>query len=68
MKPPSTFESLLIRACGSIMAGRGNSAALLVLIYHRVLPQPDPLLPSEPDAATFAAHMDLMPATSSRCR
>ncbi len=60
MKPPSTFESLLIRACGSIMAGRGNSAALLVMIYHRVLVQPDPLLPSEPDAATFASHMDLL--------
>ncbi|MGH8259111.1 MAG: polysaccharide deacetylase family protein, partial [Steroidobacteraceae bacterium] len=31
-----------------------------VLIYHRVLDRPDPLLPDEPDAAAFAAQMDLL--------
>jgi peptidoglycan/xylan/chitin deacetylase (PgdA/CDA1 family) len=29
-------------------------------MYHRVLPESDPLLPDEPDAATFAAQMDLV--------
>lgn len=33
---------------------------LSVLIYHRVLPQLDPLFPSEVDAAAFAAQMTLV--------
>lgn len=28
-----------------------------MLLYHRVLPHPDPLIPHEPDAATFDAHL-----------
>lgn len=32
-------------------AGRG--ARLSIFIFHRVLPQPDPLLPDEPDAVLF---------------
>jgi peptidoglycan/xylan/chitin deacetylase (PgdA/CDA1 family) len=31
-----------------------------VLIFHRVLPEPDPLLPSEPDAAQFATLLALL--------
>jgi peptidoglycan/xylan/chitin deacetylase (PgdA/CDA1 family) len=33
---------------------------LLVLIYHRVLPVSDPILPDEPDTTAFAAQMDLI--------
>jgi peptidoglycan/xylan/chitin deacetylase (PgdA/CDA1 family) len=32
-----------------------GGSRLSILIFHRVLPQPDPLQPSEPDAASFAA-------------
>ena len=33
---------------------------MLILTYHRVLAQPDPLLPDEPDAETFAVQMDVL--------
>lgn len=33
----------------------GASGALSILIFHRVLPQPDPLFPDEPDVARFDA-------------
>ena len=36
---------------------RGPERFLTTLIYHRVMPQPDPLRPGEADAATFSRHM-----------
>ncbi|MYM67267.1 polysaccharide deacetylase family protein [Pseudoduganella sp. FT55W] len=33
---------------------------LSILIYHRVLPRPDPLLPSLPDARRFDRHMAIL--------
>jgi peptidoglycan/xylan/chitin deacetylase (PgdA/CDA1 family) len=35
----------------------GAGGRLSVLIFHRVLPQPDPLFPGEPDASSFEAQM-----------
>lgn len=35
----------------------GPRSRLTVLIFHRVLPEPDPLLPEEPDAREFEAQM-----------
>lgn len=55
----NSLQSLLLRAAGNVASGLGSSA-LLVLIYHRVLPEPDPLLPAEPDATAFAAQLDLI--------
>lgn len=46
MLPPWRF---LIRRA----APGGTRAKLLVFIFHRVLAQPDPLLPGEPDGPTF---------------
>lgn len=60
MNAISGIESGLVRGAGSLLSRRGASASLLVLIYHRVLPAPDPMLPSEPDAAAFAGLMDLL--------
>ncbi len=39
----------------TLSAGRGADARLSVLIFHRVLPGPDPLFPGEIDAAAFTA-------------
>jgi peptidoglycan/xylan/chitin deacetylase (PgdA/CDA1 family) len=55
--PP--LQSKLLQAAGTLASRRGP-ASLLVLIYHRVLPTRDPLLPDEPDAADFSAQMDLI--------
>lgn len=52
-------QSLLLRAAATVTSGLGTGS-LLVLIYHRVLPAPDPLLPGEPDATAFAAQLDLI--------
>jgi peptidoglycan/xylan/chitin deacetylase (PgdA/CDA1 family) len=50
----------MLRGAGSFVAPGGVRASLLVLIYHRVLATPDPLLRTEPSAAEFAAQMDLV--------
>ncbi len=39
----------------SLLSPAGARARLTVLIFHRVLPQPDPLFPDEVDAARFDA-------------
>lgn len=58
----SGLEAKLIRAGGSLLSRGGRGGSLLVLIYHRVLAAPDPLLPAEPHAEAFAAQMDLLAA------
>lgn len=60
MKRISALSAGLVRAIGNLLAPGGAQAGLLVLIYHRVLEQPDPLLQGEPDARSFAAQMDLI--------
>lgn len=55
----NTLQSALLQAAGNVASRRGRGA-LLVLIYHRVLADPDPLLPDEPDAERFAAQLDLI--------
>ena len=39
------------------MSPAGTRGRLSILIFHRVLPRPDPLSPDEPDAAGFEAQM-----------
>ncbi|MDZ7803471.1 polysaccharide deacetylase family protein [Thiohalophilus sp.] len=40
-----------------MLSPAGSRARLSILIYHRVLPRPDPMLPGDPDAATFRWQM-----------
>ena len=40
------------------VAPGGRRGRLLIFTYHRVLAEPDPLLPDEPDARFFAEQMD----------
>jgi peptidoglycan/xylan/chitin deacetylase (PgdA/CDA1 family) len=49
----------LIQSVASL-AGRSGDRSLVVLIFHRVLEAPDPLLPFEPDAGRFAAEMEVL--------
>jgi len=60
MQSPSAFARCTIRAAAAALSGRGPRASLLVLIFHRVLPEPDPVLPDEPDAARFTAILELI--------
>lgn len=58
----SAFAAALLRTGARLVSPGGRRGSLLVLIYHRVLPAPDPLLNDEPDARRFAAQMDLVSA------
>lgn len=42
---------------GSLLSPSGSWGRLFILIYHRVLLRPDPLFPTECDAAVFEKHV-----------
>ncbi len=50
----------LVRAVSAVVSSRGVSARLLILVYHRVHPIPDPLRPGDVDAATFDWQMEVV--------
>lgn len=43
----------MIRSALNVVSPKGPKGRLSILIFHRVLPHPDPLFPSEPDASRF---------------
>lgn len=47
------------RAAGTLISPSGPKARLSILIYHQVLPAPDPLKDCDPDADTFRWQMTL---------
>ena len=47
----------MLRLPLSLLSPAGARGRLSTLIFHRVLPRPDPLLPNEPDAVEFEAQM-----------
>jgi peptidoglycan/xylan/chitin deacetylase (PgdA/CDA1 family) len=56
----ASWQAAALRVAAQVASPGGARGSLLVLMYHRVLPEPDPLLADEPDAASFAAQMDLI--------
>ena len=50
----------LFRVIGSSLSPAGGRGRLNILIYHRVLGSPDPILHDELDAATFEWHLALL--------
>jgi len=49
--------STIARLVGDRLAPGGDNARLSILMYHRVLPQPDPLITSQMHATLFDMHM-----------
>jgi peptidoglycan/xylan/chitin deacetylase (PgdA/CDA1 family) len=49
---------VVLRLVGSSLSRAKRGGKLSVLIYHRALAEPDPLLPGEPDARVFGWQMD----------
>lgn len=60
MRTLSPLLAVGLRAGAHLASPGGRHGSLLVLMYHRVLAASDPLLPDEPDAASFAAQIDLI--------
>ena len=57
--PPLTAR--LIRTIGDAVAPSAKGAGRLCIVnYHRILEQPDPLLESEPNVATFGWQIALL--------
>lgn len=48
---------MLYRAAGLVSASGGPSGSLIILLYHRVLAEPDAMLPLDFDAALFDGQM-----------
>lgn len=60
MRSLSFLPRIGLRATAQMLSPGAKRGSLLVLIFHRVFPQVDPLLNSEPDAVRFATEMDLI--------
>lgn len=52
----------MFRLAGNLLSPAGDRGRLSILIYHRMLASPDPILRDENDAATFERHMALLAA------
>jgi len=52
--------SPLYKTIGARLSPAGRQARLSILIYHRVLPDIDPLFPNEPTAASFERQMHML--------
>jgi len=50
----------LLKAAGNFMCGFGRRRKLSILIYHRVLKEPDFMRPDETDVQTFGWQMELL--------
>lgn len=55
MRMPSPLTGAL-----TLASPGGRGAGLSILIYHRALPEPDPLRPGDPDSAAFRWQMALL--------
>lgn len=72
---PDTLLAPALRGALGLASPAGRRARLSILIYHRVLPEPDPLLPGDPDAITFrwqmralARHFNILPLAEAAAR
>ena len=52
----------MLRIAGNLLSPAGKRGRLSILIYHRALAAPDPILHDEIDAVTFERHMAMLAA------
>lgn len=50
----------LLKAAGTVLSSKNDNGRLSILIYHRVLSQPDPMRPEEIDKTNFQWQMNLL--------
>jgi peptidoglycan/xylan/chitin deacetylase (PgdA/CDA1 family) len=54
------IQDKLLRTLGTMVSPAEQRAKLLILIYHRVLSEPDPILTDIPDVSTFDWQMEII--------
>ncbi len=54
------MKSSMLRGIGGLISGGGTRARLSILIYHRVIERPDPLLGDTPDIVSFNRHLEII--------
>lgn len=61
MTLPAVKLSLkLLRTAAGALSPAGRRAQLLVLTYHRIMTEPDPLMPGEADVAAFRTQLEVL--------
>ncbi|MDA8092651.1 MAG: polysaccharide deacetylase family protein [Betaproteobacteria bacterium] len=60
MRMASPLKDALFAVASHTLLPRGTRGRVSILIYHRVLPHPDPIRDGEIDAATFDAQMAIL--------
>jgi peptidoglycan/xylan/chitin deacetylase (PgdA/CDA1 family) len=60
MRHASVVESTFIRTAASLLSAGRDGGRLAILTFHRVVPEPDPLIPGEPDVVRFTWLLDLL--------
>jgi len=50
----------LLRAAGALLSPAGRRGRLTILIFHQVLPRPDPMRPDVPDVTAFEGQLDVL--------
>jgi peptidoglycan/xylan/chitin deacetylase (PgdA/CDA1 family) len=60
MRPLAAPLAAVARTLGASLSGTGARGSLLVLTFHRVVPECDPLMPGEPDSRHFATQLDVL--------
>lgn len=60
MRRATRLDQLAIQAAAAALSRGGPHGSLLVLMFHRVLPEPDGLLPDEPDQQRFSTLIELL--------
>ncbi len=62
VKPTQPWTLLPSRVLLNLFSPGGRDGRLSILIYHRVIPCPDPLFPDEGDAESFDRHVERLAA------
>lgn len=57
---PSPLVDAGLRLAAGLAGGLAGAPSLIIVTYHRVLPEPDPLLPSEPDTRPFRIQVSFL--------
>lgn len=65
MRQLSSWNASFVRQCARVLGAGEARNSLLMFMFHRVLPESDPLRPEDPNLKEFTAQMDVIRAMCS---